>query len=152
MHWITTSGNGSLVPSILRGDDNDVMNGRAVMYDTGKLVTMGGAPDYEAGAASKQAYIIDINGAEATVQRTNDMQFGRALVNAVVLPNGEVIVIGGQTSVKLFSDDFAVLEAEIWNPSTGQFKTLPKMYEPRNYHAVALLMKDGRVWVAGMLL
>jgi hypothetical protein len=152
MHWITTAGSGSLVASISRGDDTDAMNGNAVMYDIGKLLTIGGAPNYDAGVASQRAYMVDINGSEATVQRTaNDLQFPRALLNAVVLPNGEVIVIGGQTSVKLFSDDNAVLEAEIWNPSTGRFTTLSRMYEPRNYHSVALLMKDGRVWVAGML-
>jgi galactose oxidase len=150
MHWITTSGNGSIQESIRRGDDDDAMNGKAVMYDIGKILTLGGAKNYAEGAASKRAYIIDINGSEATVKRTrNDMQFPRTLVNGVVLPNGQVVVIGGMTSVKLFSDANAVLEAEIWTPSTESFKTLKRMRFPRTYHSVALIMKDGRVWAAG---
>jgi galactose oxidase len=127
------------------------MNGNAVMYDIGKLLTIGGSPNYDAGAGSNRAYMIDINGLEATVKRTaNNMQFARSLLNSVVLPSGEVIVIGGQTSVKTFSDDNAVLEAEIWNPSTERFTTLAPMQVARTYHSVALLMKDGRVWAAGM--
>jgi galactose oxidase len=149
MHWITTSGTGSIVASIRRGDDEDAMNGNAVMYDIGKILTIGGAQNYDNGAASNRAYMIDINGSEATVKRTDDMQFARALVNSVVLPNGEVVVIGGQTAVKLFSDDNHVLEAEIWSPRTETFRTLTPMRVPRTYHSVALLMKDGRVWTAG---
>jgi galactose oxidase len=125
------------------------MNGNAVMYDIGKILTVGGAQNYDDGVASKRAYIIDINGSEATVKRAPDMQFARALVNSVVLPNGEVVIIGGMTSVKLFSDDNHVLEAEIWSPLTETFKTLKPMRVPRTYHSVALIMKDGRVWVAG---
>lgn len=149
MHWITTSGTGSLQDSVLRGNDDDAMNGNAVMYDIGKILTVGGAKNYDNGPSSNRAYVIDINGSEATVTRTGNMQFARSLVNSVVLPSGEVVVIGGMTSVKLFSDDNSVYEAEIWNPATGTFKTLQKMDIPRTYHAVALIMKDGRVWAAG---
>jgi galactose oxidase len=138
------------VASVQRGDDDDAMNGFAIMYDIGKILKIGGAQQYDVGAASKTAYIYDINGSEATVKRTADMQFARALVNGVVLPNGEVVVIGGMTSVKLFSDDNAVLEAEIWNPTTETFRTLKRMNIPRTYHAVALILQDGRVWAGGM--
>jgi galactose oxidase len=150
MHWITTAGNGTMVPSLLRGDDTDAMNGNAIMYDIGKILTVGGAQNYDNGPGSNRAYVIDINGAEATVQRTaNDLQYARALINSVVLPSGEVVVIGGQSSVALFSDVGAVLETEIWNPSTATFRTLSRMHVPRSYHSVALLLKNGRVWVAG---
>jgi galactose oxidase len=151
MHWITTAGNGTLKASVRRGDDTDAMNGSAVMYDIGKILTVGGAMNYDDGPASNRAYMIDINGPEASVRRTQyDMQFARSLVNSVVLPNGEVVIIGGMATVKLFSDLTAVLEAEIWSPLTDTFRTLKPMRVPRTYHAVALLLKDGRVWAAGM--
>lgn len=141
-----------MVASIRRGDDSDAMNGSAVMYDIGKLLTVGGAQNYDSGPSSKRAYVIDINGAEATVRRTaNDMQFARALVNTVVLPSGEVVVIGGQSAVKLFSDSDAILEAELWNPYTETFRTLTRMQIPRTYHSVAILLKDGRVFAGGTL-
>jgi galactose oxidase len=39
--------------------------------------------------------------------------------------------------------------AEIWDPATEKFTVLAKMAVPRTYHSVALLMRDGRVFVAG---
>jgi galactose oxidase len=150
MHWITTHGDGSIVASIQRGDDEDAMNGNVVMYDIGKILTVGGAQNYDSGPASNRAYMIDVNGSEATVKRTSNMQFARALCNSVVLPNGEVVVVGGQTAVEIFSDSNAVYAAEIWSPSTETFRTLSPMQIPRTYHSVALILQDGRVWVAGM--
>jgi galactose oxidase len=48
MNWYGTDGNGSHVPSTLRGHDTDAMNGNAVMYDAvnGKILTLGGATHY----------------------------------------------------------------------------------------------------------
>lgn len=152
MHWLTTLNNGSIEVSIVRGDDTDAMNGNAVMYDIGKLLTLGGAANYGTGAASNRAYVIDISNSSnnaVTVKRSGNVNFARSLCNSVVLPNGEVVVIGGQTMVELFSDNNAVLDTEIWNPLTGRFTTLQKTRIPRTYHSVALLMKDGRVWTAG---
>lgn len=149
MYWITTSGTGSIKQSVLRGNDDDAMNGNALIYDNGKILTIGGSKNYDAGAGSKRAYIVDINGSEASVKRTSDMSYQRTLMNSVVLPSGEVVVIGGQTQVKLFSDERAVYHAEIWSPVTEKWTVLEPMQIPRTYHSVALLMKDGRVWAAG---
>jgi len=71
------------------------------------------------------------------------------LHNSVVLPNGEVVIVGGQSISELFSDKASVFNAEIWSPETGLFTELAPMAIPRNYHAVALLLQDGRIAVAG---
>jgi hypothetical protein len=42
-----------------------------------------------------------------------------------------------------------VLEAEIFDPSTGTFAVTPPMQFPRQYHSVAVLLPDGRVLCAG---
>jgi Domain of unknown function (DUF1929) len=42
-----------------------------------------------------------------------------------------------------------VYESEIWNPATGTWQLGAKAQKPRNYHAVSLLLPDGRVWTAG---
>lgn len=128
------------------------MNGNAVMYDTGKILCVGGAANYDQGQSSNRAYVIDINGSSANVKRVSNMNYRRALLNSVLLPTGEVVVIGGMSSVKLFSDNNAILNAEIFDPNTETFKTVAKMEVPRTYHSVAMLMKDGRVWAAGRLL
>ena len=151
MHWLDMSGSGSITSSARRSNDADAMNGNAIMYDIGKILTLGGAQNYTSSEATARAHTIDINGGENNVQvaRTDDMGFKRAYHNSIVLPSGEVVVIGGQEFAVAFSDNKSVLAAEIWNPETGAFKRLADMTIPRNYHSYALLMKDGRIFAAG---
>ncbi len=147
MHWIDTTGSGKVSAAGKRSDDAYSMNGNAVMYDIGKILKIGGAPAYEDAASSSASYLIDTNGPK--VRKIAPMHYARAMHNSVVLPNGQVVITGGQTHVKLFSDDRSVLMAEIWNPVTETFSTLSPMKIPRNYHSVSLLLPDGRVLVGG---
>jgi FtsP/CotA-like multicopper oxidase with cupredoxin domain len=78
------------------------------------------------------------------------MNYARANVNAVLLPDGTVFIVGGQRAGKWnFTDPDPVLEAEIFDPSTGTFAVTPPMQFPRQYHSVAVLLPDGRVLCAG---
>ena len=159
MHWVDTSGNGAVVNAGLRADDGDAMNGVAVLYDVGKVLTAGGAPSYVGGVPTANAYVIDISagvGAPVTVRRTGNMTSSRAFHTAVVLPNGEVVVVGGQTlKTVAFQDENAVLWAEIWSESTNAFTPLAwaagaeGMVTPRTYHSASLLLPDGRVISTG---
>jgi|GEM_PF-2240518 len=72
----------------------------------------------------------------------------RRNLNAVILPTGEVFICGG-VSADNNADTSRVLEAELYNPATNTWTTLPAAAATRNYHSVALLMPDGRVWTAG---
>ena len=63
--------------------------------------------------------------------------------------SGEVVVIGGMATANIFSDEGAVLPAEIWNPETDTWRQLAAMQVPRTYHSFGLLMKDGRVLAGG---
>lgn len=65
------------------------------------------------------------------------------------LPNGEVMVMGGNTSGLKFNDTGSILTPEIWNPTTGQWRTMAAAVTPRNYHSLALLLPDGRVLSGG---
>ena len=47
MNWITTTGTGTITGAGDRGDSPDAMNGNAVMYDIGKILTVGGATAYQ---------------------------------------------------------------------------------------------------------
>jgi Domain of unknown function (DUF1929) len=72
-------------------------------------------------------------------------------LNSVLLPTGDVMICGG---CSVFRKDFnAVLESELYHPSLDgspdAWQTLPAGRVVRNYHSVALLMPDGRVWTAG---
>lgn len=69
-------------------------------------------------------------------------------LNAVLLPSGEVFICGG-ISADTGADSSGVLAAEMYNPITNAWLTLPSATVVRNYHSVALLLPDGRVWTAG---
>jgi hypothetical protein len=70
----------------------------------------------------------------------------RIHLNAVILPTMEIMVCGG------FDATGAVQEVELYRPDDDSWTTLPAAATAtvaRNYHSVALLMPDGRVWTAG---
>ncbi len=117
-----------------------------VMYDIGKMLIAGGGSQDN---ATNTALLMDLNGPEPVVTPTTPMKHVRSMQNSVVLPNGEVLVIGGNSSGIQFSDDGTVLEPELWNPDTEQWTPLALHDKPRNYHSIAILLKDGRVLAAG---
>ncbi|MFJ9767338.1 discoidin domain-containing protein [Streptomyces erythrochromogenes] len=149
MNWISTSGQGSVTPAGTRADSQDAMTGNAVPYDIGKLVTLGGSPAYQDSPATQRAYTVGISGSQVQAARTGDMEHPRAFSNSVVLPDGKVAVFGGQAYPVPFSDATSVLTPELWDPATGKFTPLASMAVPRNYHSVANLLPDGRVFSGG---
>ncbi|MBV8613202.1 MAG: DUF1929 domain-containing protein [Acetobacteraceae bacterium] len=154
---------GTVTPVGTRGDDQYSINGDAVMYAPGLILKVGGAQTYTGGYdpvpgvynSSASAYVIDIRAdytdptATPTVTHINDMNHARAFSNAVVLPDGEVFIVGGQSHPKIFSDSDAVMTPEMWNPGTQKFTDLAPMPVPRDYHSTALLLPDGSVFVGG---
>ena len=158
MNWITTDGNGSITGAGDRSDSADAMNGNAVMYDVGKILTVGGATAYQdAGSAvnvqaTNHAYTLDISGGPSqpvVAARTSDMAYARAFSNSVVLPDGKVLVLGGEQHPQPYSDNGAVLSPDLWDPATGNFTVMAPEAIPRNYHSVAILLPDGRVFSGG---
>lgn len=149
MNWVSTVGNGTITSAGLRADSPDAMNGDAVMYDVNKIITMGGSTAYDNVEASRRAYAIDLSSGAAVTSRVGDMAFQRAFANGVVLPDGQVLVVGGQEYPVALTDTRPVLTPELWNPSTRQFQRLTPMAIPRTYHSVAILLPDARVFVGG---
>jgi galactose oxidase len=124
-----------------RGDDDDAMNGNAMMYDFGKILTIGRAPNYDFLSASHRAYTIDINGPEVSKAHSKRPAVSSCSGDKCRASPRWSLLSEELTSVKFFS----VFETEVWNPLT----TLKPMRVPRTYHSVGLIMKDGRVWAAG---
>ncbi len=153
MHWIDLKNGGSVKDAGTRDDDAYAMNGTTVMYDIGKILKTGGAPSYSKDSlATKSTYIIDIsnpNSDAVNVEKVQGMNYSRTFHNSVVLPNGEVLVIGGMKRSKIFSDDNARLPAEIWNPDTKTWRVVKSMTIPRTYHSTAILMPNGKVFAGG---
>jgi galactose oxidase len=148
MHWITTDGNGTLTPAGDRGSDPYSINGNAVLYDVGQILKAGGSPAYQDVNATSAAVHIDFSGT-VSVSPLAPMAYARAFANGVVLPNGQVVIVGGQTFPVPFSDDTAILVPEIWDPDTRVFRQLEPMTTPRVYHSTAILLPDGRVFSGG---
>jgi galactose oxidase len=156
MNWITTTGSGTIQSAGNRGTDPYSINGNAVLYDVGKILKVGGAPAYQQSTgttyATNSAYLIDITSGvneTPTVTQLTPMTYQRAFSNSVVLPDGTVVVIGGQSIPQPFTDSAAILVPEIWSPVTQKFSLLNPMQTPRTYHSTALLLPDGRVFVGG---
>jgi galactose oxidase len=148
MNWFDTAGTG-LVTNAGNRSGEDAMNGNAVMVDVNTILTLGGAPHYDNEDASSNAHVINIGTTPVKVRQTASMSYARVFHNSVVLPNGNVVVVGGQSYSSPFSDDRAVLAAEMWDARTETFSGLAPMSEARTYHSVALLLPDGRVLSAG---
>jgi galactose oxidase len=152
MHWIDTKNTGAVSDAGPRGDDVWAVNGNAVLYDVGKILKVGGAPAYQTGNASDSAYTIDISGgptAPVTVTKLAPMLFPRAMASSVVLPNGQVVIVSGMNVSQIYTDQGAVLMAEMWDPQSETFTRLAPMKTPRTYHSEALLLVDGRIFVGG---
>ncbi|MCE7990242.1 MAG: DUF1929 domain-containing protein [Caldilinea sp. CFX5] len=149
MNWLNPNGNGSITNAGLTNTWYPKY-ASAVMYDAGKILVAGGAANSTNTApGANQAMVIDLNGANPTKTVIAPMNYARKFNNAVMLPTGEVLIVGGNTSGIEFSDSGTILTPEIWNPDTQTWRQVADHSVPRNYHSVALLMTDGRVWSGG---
>lgn len=150
MHWLDTSGDGSFTDAGPRSDDFSSIVGTTVMYDVGKLLKAGGSTAYASRhPASDRTYLIDINQTNPITLPQPNLAYSRTMHNSVVLPDGQVIVVGGISEGKTGDDTGSRLIPELWNPSTRRWRELAPMQKPRNYHSVAILLPDARVLAAG---
>ncbi|MDW3094990.1 MAG: Ig-like domain-containing protein [Gammaproteobacteria bacterium] len=126
------------------------MWGNVVTYDVGKVLLIGGSDTRETPPVlNTNVHLVDLNGPTPVITQGAPMTFPRAYSNSVTLPNGEVIVVGGNTSAFNFTDFGAVFESEIYTPETDSWRIVDSITIPRTYHSTAILMKDARVFSAG---
>jgi galactose oxidase len=153
MTWFNVSGSGSWKDGGTRASDPDAMCGTAAMYDAvqGLIMSAGGAPHYENIDATKSTHVIKLGtvNSPATVTKVSDMQYARSFANSVILPDGKVLVVGGQTFPRPFTDTNAILPAELWDPVTKAWTVVAPVNAPRTYHSVALLLPDATVIAGG---
>ena len=130
-----------------RSAQRDTINrdyGGHALFDVGKMLIAGGGP------STKDARVVDVNRATPQVTATAPMAFGRRQHNLTVLADGTVLATGGNSSgAGLVDLNAGVYPAELWNPATGQWRTLAAMQVTRQYHSTALLLPDGRVLSSG---
>jgi hypothetical protein len=157
-HWLdvdatTTNGRGRWTSSAAHLWKFNRDYGSAVMYETGKILYVGGggnpgsfATDPKSSLPTATAETIDLNAGSSPVwNKTDAMHHRRRHLNATVLPDGQVLVTGG-TSAGGFNDlSGAVRAAELWDPAGGHWTELAGNSVDRVYHSVSLLLPDGTV-------
>jgi hypothetical protein len=143
-------------------------------YKPRVLLAGGGTPG--GSHAITDSEIIDLSEAnpkwhDTRSKRTGEvthMEFARYYAYGVILPNKQILVVGGRAGLKghvhepvpdghhhahapeeVPQDKNAVRAAEIFDPETEEWTTLASMEVDRLYHANALLLPDGRIFVAG---
>jgi len=111
--------------------------GNIVTYGVGQALLIGGAdfrPQNER-TVPTNVYLVDMNGPAPVLTQAAPMNFPRALSNSVTLPNGEILVVGGNETGVNFSDVQSVLPAEIYNPENNTWRVVDAISVPRNYHS-----------------
>jgi hypothetical protein len=143
--FLSTTGKGAWTPGPIRTCCYRDY-GSAVMYDTGKILVVGGG-----NTPTKSAEAIDLLGSNAWTP-VGDMNIARRQINATLLADGKVLVTGGTnaTGFNTAPTSSAVLAPELWDPDIpGVWKPLASMSHHRLYHSTALLLTDGRVLSVG---
>lgn len=170
MHWINPTGTGTVQNAGIGGVakvnpvKHDRMCGVAAMYDAveGKILAAGGAPSYnyrdsnggiQSEKATREAYVITLHqpNEEVEIHTAGDggMHFPRSFAHAVILPNGETLVVGGQEEPRVFTENTPQLTPEIYNPTDNVWTKLAPNTVPRVYHSFALLLRDATILVGG---
>jgi YVTN family beta-propeller protein len=138
MYYVSPAGSGSMVRvgqiSGPAGRDSST-----AMFRPGRILQFGGG--------SNGARVIDITSGTPNVTSTQSLSSQRRWVNATILADGKVLATGGsEVKNELIGVNYS---AEIWNPSTGQWKRGASGERARLYHSTALLLPDASVLVAG---
>ena len=107
-----------------------------------KVMIMGGFSP-----ATATTEIIDLGATNPTWQYGPNMSQPRIEMNAVILPTGKILALGGSN----YDEDVnsPSLNADLYDPETNTFSFAGANAYPRLYHSVALLLTDATVWLAG---
>jgi Domain of unknown function (DUF1929)/Glyoxal oxidase N-terminus/LGFP repeat len=114
------------------------------------LLGGGGAPEVTANTpATNTCEILDLGEAEPAWRMAAPMAHPRVMPDAVLLPDGNVLVTNGSSTGKADAGVNPVFETELYDVERDVWTTLCSMQTPRLYHSVALLLPDARVLTAG---
>lgn len=116
----------------------------AVLLTNGDVLVAGGFNTSAGNGALTSAELY--HPGTGTWQLTGSMHIARENFSATLLPNGNVLVAGGDNGHQPFVH--ALASAEIYNPKTGRWKLTSSMHTARfNQHM--MLLSNGKVLVTG---
>lgn len=102
---------------------------------------------YEPATATVE--MLDFRDNDPNWKYVKSMKYPRVLNNAVLLPDGNVFVVGGSSHGASDLGASPVMIPEIYNPVTDTWTEMAPMRVARLYHSTAMLLPDGRVMTAG---
>lgn len=112
-----------------------------------RIMIMGGNDDGN-GQPTRSVEILDLAAPSPSWTTVAHMTYLRYQHDAVILPNGKVLVIGGRSSTSSTNPQ-PVLTPEVYDPLTGTWALMAPHQIPRMYHSTKRLLPDGRVLAAG---
>ncbi len=114
------------------------------------LIGGGGADPVEQNTpATNSCEVLDLGATKPQWKLVASMQRRRVMPDAVLLPDGHVLVCNGSEAGASSNAVNPVFDAEMYDPETDTWTPLCHASVPRLYHATALLLPDGRVLSAG---
>jgi hypothetical protein len=92
---------------------------------------------------------IDLSIPKPRWELAGKMHHKRIHANGVLLPDGNVLVVGGMSTYGHISHEHgvpgAILEAEMYDPEKKTWTRMAAQQKARVYHSTAILLPDGRV-------
>jgi hypothetical protein len=115
------------------------------MATSQKVILFGGGSGLGETVAAVE--MIDFQAAVPRWERQNDLLQPATQNNAVVLPDGKVLIIGGRSGrgTSIVNN----FRYQMWDPDTGEIKALVETSIPRHDHSTALLLPDATVIAMG---
>ncbi|KAL1922248.1 uncharacterized protein VTP21DRAFT_9787 [Calcarisporiella thermophila] len=115
------------------------------------MVIGGGGDDHK---ATNTAEIFEFNAAHPSqsawrAPAGGNMEFRRFMSDAVLLPDGTVLVVNGSGEGAADHSSQPVMSAELFDPRDESWHTMAALNRQRQYHSGALLLPDARVVVSG---
>jgi Domain of unknown function (DUF1929)/Glyoxal oxidase N-terminus len=99
--------------------------------------------------ATDTCEIIDFGESDPEWKNTSKMNFRRVMLDAVLLPDGNILVVNGCEKGKSDDGKDPVMVPELFDTRYNSWTKLAPMQVPRLYHATAILLPDARVMTAG---
>ncbi len=123
--------------------------GTSVAFEEGLLLLSGGDKNLNNTASTNRTFVINLNKEKPTINKSIPMNFPRKYHNNIVLPDGKLLVVGGNASGLKFSDSGSIMPTELWSSKTEEWQLAASIKAPRNYNSILSLLADGRVLSAG---
>jgi len=110
-------------------------------------VALFGGTNGRGSEASATVEMIDFEDAVPAWRQGQPLQLPASQNNAVVLPDGKVIIAGGRAGRG--STTVITYAVQLFDPGTGQMQSLVETTVPRHDHSTALLLPDASVIIMG---